>query len=130
MSHENVEIARKANDAFRRGDWLTVEATADPHVLVLADSSWPEQYIYGRGAVMAWYRSGWESLGPDVRIEEIIDLGDRVLLRNCWTVQGQHSGVGGDLRWSEIVTHRQKRSVFIEMFLDHRQALEAVGLEE
>jgi hypothetical protein len=130
VSQENVEIGLTTNDAFRQGDWVTVQAHADPHVVVRADASWPEQYIYGRDAVMAWYRSGWESLGPDVRVEEIVDLGDRVLIRNCWTVPGQHSGLGGELCWSEIVTYRDGRSVFIEMFLDHRQALQAVGLEQ
>jgi hypothetical protein len=130
MSQENVDVVRRANDAFRRGDWATMEATADPYVVVRADPSWPEQYIYGRDAVMAWYRSGRESLGPDARIEEIVDLGDRALVRSCWTVHGQHSGLGGDLRWSEIITYRQGRSVFIEMFLEHAQALKAVGLEE
>jgi len=130
MSQENVEVARKGNDAFRRGDCAAVEAYADPHVLVRADPSWPEQFIYGRDALMAWYRGAWESLGPDLRIEEIVDLGDRVLVRNCWTVHGQHSGLGGDLRWSEIIMHRQGRSVFIEMFLEHTAALKAVGLEE
>jgi SnoaL-like protein len=130
MSQENVEIVRKGNDAFRRGDWVTMEAIADPHVVVRTDSSWPEQYVYGRDTVMAWYRDGWDSLGPDVRIEEMIDLGDRVLVRNCWTVHGQQSGFGGDLRWSEIITYRNGRSVFIEMFRHHAEALEAVGLEE
>jgi ketosteroid isomerase-like protein len=129
MSQETVELVRRANDAFRRGDWATLEANADTHVLVRADSSWPEQYIYGRDALIGWYRSGWESLGPDVRIEEILDLGDRALVRNCWTVHGQHSGLAGELRWSEIVTFREGRSVFIEMFLEHGHALEAVGRE-
>jgi hypothetical protein len=130
MSQENVELVRKANDAFKQGDWATIEGQADPHLVVRADSSWPEQYIYGRDAVMAWYRSGWESLGADVRVEEIVDLGDRAVVRNWWTVHGQRSGLGGDLRWSEIITFRQGRRVFIEMFLDHDQALKAVGLAE
>jgi len=107
-----------------------MEAIADPYVVVRTDSNWPERYLYGRDAVMAWYRAGWESLGPDVRIEEIVDLGDRVLVRNYWTVLGERSGYGGDLRWSEIITYREGRSVFVEMFLEHAHAVKAVGLEE
>ncbi len=129
MSHENVEIVRNANDAFRRGDWVKMEATADQHVMVRTSSSWPEQSLSGRDTVMAWYREARESLGPDVNVEEIIDIGDRVVVRNRWTVQGLQSGFGGDLRWSEIITYREGRAVFIEMFRDHAEALKAVGLE-
>ena len=32
MSQENVEIVRKNNDAFRRGDWEALGATIDPDV--------------------------------------------------------------------------------------------------
>jgi hypothetical protein len=56
------------------------------------------------------------SLGPDVRIEEITDLGDRVLARNRWVTRGNQSGIEGEIWWSELVTVRERRMVFIEMF--------------
>jgi hypothetical protein len=130
VSQENVEIVRKGNDAFRRGDWDAVAANLDAHVLLRTDARWPEQYIYGLEAAMAFFRSAWESIGPDARIEEIVDLGDRVLVRRCWIVSGQHSGAGGELRWTEILTFREARTILSEFFLDHEQALKAVGLEE
>jgi SnoaL-like domain len=130
VSHENVEIVRKGNDAFRRGDWDALAANLDAHVLLRTDARWPEQYIYGLEAAMAFYRSAWESIGPDVRIEEIVDLGDRVLVRLCWIVSGQHSGAEGELRWTEIVTYREGHTILNEFFFEHAHALKAVGLEE
>jgi ketosteroid isomerase-like protein len=129
VSHENVEIVRTVNDAVRRGDWDAVAAKLDPDILIRADQRWPEQRIYGREAVLAWYRGLQESGGLDVRIEEIVDLGDRLLVHIRWHTHGTVSGIEGDLRPSEIVTIRDGRYVFVEYFLDRAEALKAVGLE-
>ena len=128
MSRANVEAMRENIEAFRRGDWDAVAAGWDTHVLARADPGWPERFIYGRGAVIDWQRGAWESLGPDVRIEETVDLGDRLLVRFCWHTRGQHSGIEQDLRFSLVSTYRDGRIVFAEYFLDHEQALKAVGL--
>jgi ketosteroid isomerase-like protein len=129
VPQQNVDLLRKSNAAFRRGDWDAWGANFDPDILVRTDPIWPEQRIYGRQAVLYWGRGIWESLGSDVRLDEIEDLGDRVLARARWVTQGQHSGVEGELVWSELLTVREGRVVFIEMFPDHEQALKAVGLK-
>lgn len=130
MSQETVELAREGNAAFRRGDWDTVAANLDPDVLLRMDARWPEQRVYGREAAVAFYRGLWESGGSDVRMEEIIDLGDRVLVRFCWHLRGLQSGVEGEMRASAISTFREGRLILEEFFIEHEQALEAVGLEE
>ena len=47
MSQENVQIARKVNEAVRRGDWDVVAAYDDPDVAIRTDPRWPEQRMYG-----------------------------------------------------------------------------------
>ena len=130
MSRQIVEIVRTLNDAVRRGDWDTVAAYLDPDILVRTDPRWPEQRLYGSEAVVAWYRSVRESMGPDLCIEEIFDLGDRALIRKCWFIRGQHSGAQGEMRYSELNIYREGRMILSEIFLEHQQALKAVGLEE
>jgi ketosteroid isomerase-like protein len=130
VSQQNVEIVRRSNDAFRRGDWEAYAAATDQHILVRTDPNWPEQRIYGREAWLAFLRGARESLGPDNRIEEIIDLGDRLLTRRRWIVHGGSSGVEGEQRYSEIATLREGRAVFIEYFLDHERALEAIEMRD
>jgi ketosteroid isomerase-like protein len=130
LSQENVETARAVNDAVRRGDWDAVAEALDPDILVRTDQRWPEQRIYGREALLAWYRGLQESGGVDVRIEEIVDLGDRLLVHIHWHPRGAASGIEGDLRLSELVTIRDGRYIFVEYFLDRAEALKAVGLEE
>ena len=130
ISEQNVEIVRRANDAFRRGDWDALAAMMDPDILIRTDPSWPEQRAYGLEAAVVLYRAIGESWGIDVSYEEIVDLGDRVLTRERWNVSGQLSGVPGDLLVSAIVTFREGLIILIEYFLDYEQALKAVGLEE
>ena len=129
MSQENVDLARKASDAFKRGDREALAASLDPHVLLRLDPRWPEQRIYGRAAAVEFFRSASETLGPDSSIEEIKDLGDRLLMRVRWTTRGHHSGIEEDLAWTEVVTYRDGCSVLVEYFLDHYDALKAAGLE-
>src|SRR5580693_6353224 len=106
------------NDAVRRGEWDTVAAYLDPDVLVRTDPRWPEQRIYGREAVLTWYRGVRESGGPDFHIQRIIDLGDRALIHLCWSIRGQHSDAQGEMRYSELNTYREGRLVFSEFFLE------------
>ncbi len=130
MSQENLKTQQKFADAFRRGDWDAVATTVDPDIAVRTDPRWPEQRFYGREAWVAFLRGTWEAWGPDNRVEEVIDLGDRIITRSCWSIRGQHSGLAGEFRFSAITTYRDARSVFIEFFIGHEQALEAVGLLE
>ena len=133
MSRANLDAFEKGNDAFRRGDWDAIAATIatiDTHILVRADPRWPEQRFYGREAVIAFWRGVWESWGPDARVEEIVDLGDRILIRWCYIVRGQHSGVEGEQRISAIQTYREGRVILVEYFLEHEQALEALEMRE
>ena len=130
MSREIVEIGHTLNDAVRRGDWDTVAAYLDPDILLRTDPRWPEQRVYGREVVVVWHRVTQESVGPDVSIEEIIELRDMALIRVCWFVRGQHSDAQGEMLYSELNTYREGRVVLSEFFLEHGQALKAVGLEE
>src|SRR6266576_921178 len=129
MSRANLDAFAKGNDAFRRGDWDAIAATIDTHILVRADPRWPEQRFYGREAVIAFWRGLWESWGPDARVEEVLDLGDRLLARWRFIIRGQHSGVEGEQRISAIQTYRKGQVMLVEYFLEHERALEAVGLE-
>jgi ketosteroid isomerase-like protein len=128
VSRENVDLVRQGNAAIRRGDWETVADGLDPHVLVRPDPRWPEQHIYGREAVIAWYRDVTEPGGSDICIEDTMDLGDRVLARLCWRVRGSRSGIEGEQRMSVLFTMRAGRVILEEFFLEHEQALEALRL--
>jgi len=124
-----VDVLRRTNAAFRRGDWDALAACWDPDIFIRTDARWPEQRVSGRDAALALYRGLWESGGSDTRHAEIVDLGDRVLVRVVVSMRGTHTGIEVQQSVSEIATVREGRIIFIEYFLDHEQALKAVGLE-
>jgi hypothetical protein len=107
-----------------------VAVNLDPHILLRMDARWPEQRVYGREAALAFYRGLWESGGSDIRIEEVTDLGDRGLARLCWHMRGVHSAVEGEQWTSVICTFREGRVILEEFFIEHDEALEAIGLSE
>jgi ketosteroid isomerase-like protein len=130
VSQENVEVIQSNHAAVLRGDWEAQAATYDPNILVRADARWPESYVFGREAAIRFFRGVMEAGGSDLRHEEIVDLGDRVLVRERWNIHGQYSGIEGEQHHTAIVTFRAGRIILIEYFLDHDEALKAVGLEE
>jgi SnoaL-like domain len=125
-----VEILESNRAATQRGDWEAIAATLGPNVLIRTDARWPEPFVLGREAVIRFYRGVEEAGGSDIDIERIIDLGDRLVLRERWRIRGQQSGVAGEQRHTVIGTFRAGRIILLEYFLDNSEALKAVGLEE
>jgi ketosteroid isomerase-like protein len=128
VSQENVQILRRYNAAGREGDWDTVAAIMDPHIVVRTDPRWPESVFYGREAVLSWFRGLQESGGGDIRYEEMLDLGDRVLACVRWVFHGTLSDAEGVQLTSVIYTFRDGRIILEEFFFEHEDALRAVGL--
>ena len=130
MSKENLEAYRRGLEAFNRADWTASAATMDPDVLLRADRNWPEQVVYGGDAVTAFLRGLHEAGMTRVEIEEMVDLGDRVLARLRLVVRGTTSGAEAAQHYSNIVTYRNGLVVLNEFFVRHDDALGAVGLAQ
>jgi ketosteroid isomerase-like protein len=62
--------------------------------------------------------------------EEIIDLGDRLLVVGHVRGSGLSSGAGFDNQWAVLYTVSGGRALGEQVFLDHGDALEAAGLRE
>jgi ketosteroid isomerase-like protein len=70
-------------------------------------------------------------LGPaETVIEELIDAGDRVVCRLRTRVHGWQSGIENEVAFSQVLTFRRGRTIMMELFLDHQEALEAAGLRD
>ena len=125
-----MELARQGIEAFRSADWTALAEIWDPRIVIRTDASWPEQGVYGRENAVAWVQGVWDSGGPDLDIEEAVDLGDRVLLDVRWVMRGDHSRLESEVRYSQVLTFRGGLVILNELFLDRGQARKAVGLEE
>jgi ketosteroid isomerase-like protein len=137
MSQENVEVVRRIYDAWIAGDYETVVSAYDSEIRLNPDpeASWvgmDENYL-GPEGVRRYLRAVYEAF-EDYRpeIEQIIDVGqDRVLTLAVEHGRGRGSGAQVQAaRTAHLWTLRDGKAVQIDLFLDRKRALEAVGLSE
>ena len=131
MWRENVEIVRAAIEAWNAGDMDAFGESYDPHVVVRYADGWPEgsEPIMGREAVMRQWEQQREAFDADtLELIEIIDLGDRVVTRFIWRAEG--SGPDLKIEVTSVTTVRKGKTILVEFFWDHAEALEALGLSE
>ncbi len=132
MSQENVEIVKRAIDAFSRGD---AEAFAD---LTTSDLEWTTglgaiegEIFRGREGVETYFGrlgTAWDEfrLLPD----EFRDLGDVVLVLGRLEGRGRGGGVPIDSTVGAVWELRGGEIWRLRAYLDRAKALEAVGLSE
>ena len=133
MSQENVELTRRAFDAWNRNDWTTLERCHDPDVIIVAPEGWPEaEGARGWRETRQQYERLKDAWGVERgEIDAIRVINDQVVLvRFRWITSGRASGVEQELPMANVATVRDGRFVEIRYFLDSADALEAAGLEE
>ena len=133
MSQENVEIVRRAYEAFGRGDLDAAVADADPNVEYVPSGALPDQGDVARGSEEYKRFISWLfDVFDEARLEptELVDAGDRVL--GGFTVSGRGKQSGIDTSWTlwQVWTLQDGRLVHGRGFTTREDALEAVGLSE
>ena len=132
MSQENVEIVKRIVEEFGPDFHFHAE-------LVTPDFEWVPTMSDTLGAGGYRGREAFEEWAVDFRNsfvrhrplgDEFRDLGDRVLMLGRIEGQGTASGVpvGSPLGW--VVDFRGEKISRIRVYLDHGEALRAVGLAE
>jgi ketosteroid isomerase-like protein len=122
-----------AYEATNRGDYeagfmlhhLDVELMVPPQFTALGFDT----RYRGRQERIDFQRR-WTAEWGEVRFEpeEVIDLGARVLVIARMTGSGLGSGVAVDNEWATLITFSAGRVIREQHFVDHGEALEAVGL--
>jgi ketosteroid isomerase-like protein len=131
MSRENVELVRRAYEAWNAGDMDAWSELLAPNVTWRVMPDWPEQGPFiGRDAVLRQVRQLRESWDSDavVPVGDVIDAGDEVVLRQSW--RGVGRGPELNMELTCIYTVREDRFIAFEFFWDHAEALKAVGLDD
>ena len=131
MSRENVEIVRRAYDAFNRRDLDGFLSLMGDGVESGSRLVGVEGGFYGHDGVRRWWSSLFDNF-PDMEIEvvDIRDLGDVTLgeYRIRAHGAGSHTPVE-DHQWQVVRFQGGKVSVW-QTFVSEAEALEAVGLSE
>ena len=133
MSQENVEIVRKVNDAFNRGDldawlgFLSPDVVWEPLPLV----GFRDVYR-GRAEARQWLEQLTEVIEEvHLKIEEITPLNDDAVLNELTAIaRGRGSGLPWEQRIWEIVWFAEGLITRRQPFSNRAEALEAAGLRE
>jgi ketosteroid isomerase-like protein len=128
---EALDVARRHYDAFQSEDWDAFFALYDPDVVVdLSRSGIPDLGIYHghEGLRTAWAR--WRGVWDDYsfEVEELTEIGDRVLSLTRIHARSKGQGVGTEVSAGEVLTVRDGRIVHFVNFLDREDALREAGL--
>jgi len=133
MSQEDVEMVRRALEAFPRGDMEEMLSFMDPegelHSAIVGGA---EGNVYrGHEGFRRWYADSFESF-EELQNEwtEFRDLGNRVLVFGHVHARGRESGVEVDSPMGWVFTVRRGKLLRAEGFLNRDDALEAAGLRE
>ena len=129
MSQENVEVVRQMYDAYSRGDNEAALAAFDPEVEMDA-SVRPEGGVYrGRQGIAEALRT-WSGTWEDfkIKVEEMIDAGERVLVAEHQTGRGKGSGIPLDEHTFSIFTVEAGKIVRLVWVPTRAAALAAAGL--
>jgi ketosteroid isomerase-like protein len=134
MSRENVDLVRKAFQAFNRRD---VDGFLEGAELDLV-TDWsravgPERGIFrGREQVAQFVRSWWDAFDESaIIVDELIDAGDHVVAVFHGRQRGRGSGAVVEGRGSVLVwSFRDGRVVSATLYQQRDEALEAAGLAE
>jgi ketosteroid isomerase-like protein len=129
VSPEDLDIVRRAYDAFARGDLAALQE------LLSADIEWrttPDVPFLGnyRGideflAAMSEWTEPFDKLTTTV--EEMIDTGDRVVVRHRMRGRGTDSGAETDLVLWQVVSVRDGKLATMYDFNNREEALAAAG---
>jgi ketosteroid isomerase-like protein len=129
MSRDNVEFLRRGYEALHRGDTGTFEALArerlDPDFTF--HSHWAGRVFKGIPGTREWMsdtRETWDDY--DQEVEEIVDLGDDILVVGRASARGARSGVPVAQEFAVVWTFEGERAVRARSFASRAEALNAM----
>ncbi len=134
MSAENVEIVRRATDAYNRRDLDgIVESWAPDAVLDWSSSRGPDAGVYrGRDEIRAFAKRFFEAW-DEVRIEfvdEPAEIEDGLLIAENVTYMRGRDGIKVEARSAWLITIRDGHQTSLTLYQTKQDALEAAGLSE
>jgi uncharacterized protein len=133
MSEDNVEIVRRAYEAFNRGDLDGMVADFAPEFEYVASGAVPgTRGVHPGTEGFRQYTEGFWGEFDDAHIEvhELTEARDQVLASVTFRGRGKQSGVEASWDIWQLWTLRDGKNVRGEGFPSRDEALKAAGLSE
>jgi ketosteroid isomerase-like protein len=130
MSSENIEILRRADEAFQRGDLTAALTDMDEEITASRVAPLPDIKTYEGHEGIRQMLLDWVEGFDDFAMsgEEFIDVNDRqVLVRIRQRAQGTQSGVPIEADFWFLYTFKNRKAIRLDVYRSKHQALEAAG---
>jgi ketosteroid isomerase-like protein len=131
MSQENVEVVKRAIDAFNRRDLDSFDEICDADIELSVPMVDTPDSFRGREGIELFYGrfpQTWEEYG--MLTDEVRSVGERVLVLGRASGRERESGVPVEMPLAWVFELRGGRVSRARAYLDHAEALEAAGLTE
>ena len=135
MSRENVELLRRAVDAYNRRDVEALVAELDPEVEwmpALPGLVAGEAAVYrGHEGIAQMFADLFEVLDEiHFSYDDVRDLGDRVVAIGSIRTRGKASGAETESPYVNVADLRDGKGIRLRGYLDVDEALAAAGLAQ
>jgi ketosteroid isomerase-like protein len=133
MSQENVEMLRRAYEAYSRGDIDGAVSDFAPDCHYTAAGTIPDRTGVFHGSegykeFIDWLRSEFDD--AQAEIDELIDAGDTVVVGSTLRGRGKQSGAEAKFTFWQMWTIQDGRFARGQGFATREEALQAAGLSE
>ena len=131
MPQENVEVVRRAFDAFSRGDMDAVLANIDPEVVIVQPRELGGVTQHGHAGVREAFArrpEQWDEY--EAAISSIVDAGDQVVVETRTTGRSRETGLHLAADFWFVITLASGKITPWLLFVNEAEALEAAGLSE
>ena len=133
MSRENVELHRRAGEAFNTRDVERYIAYCDPEIELHSGVTVPGGAVYhGHEGVRKWHRDIEDAFGDEVRVEPeaYFDLGKYTISFHVLHGRGRQSGADVATPAAHVCRWRDGRMVYFKGYTHREDALTDLGVSE
>ncbi len=135
MSEENVETFQRGIDGFNRGDLSAMpellDADVEWHVSLLTMFGGEAAVFRGHEEYVAYFRELEETFAEfRIEIEEIEDLGERLVAVGRFTGRGKASGAPFETPVGYLIEFKGGKVTRMDDYLDPAEALAVARLRE
>lgn len=130
---ENIELHRRANEAFNTRDVEAYLAFCDPDIELHSAVTGPGPAVYYRhSGVRRWHRDLTEAFGGDVLLEPeaFFDLGEQTVTFHVLHGRGLQSGADVETAAAHVCRWRDGRIVHFKGYVRRADALSDLGVSE
>jgi ketosteroid isomerase-like protein len=133
MSERNVELLRRAIEAYNARDLETFIAYFDPSSEVRSAFAEVGGGVYhGHAGLRGLFRDLEDAWGDEIRIEPeaYFDLGESTLVFSVLHGRGRHSGVDVEMPNALVARWRGDVIVYLKSYLHREEVLSDLGVSE